>query len=390
MEQERRDELIAVYRDELLNDTLPFWIEHSIDRECGGYLFCLDQDGSLLDTDKSVWVHGRFAWLLSTLYSSVEQKAEWLELARHGIDFLRKHCFDTDGRMFFIVDREGRPLRKRRYLFSECFGVLALAAYGKAAGDEEAAQQALDLYKLIVRYHTTPGLLPPKVVPETRQAKGIGMLMMLINTGQTLRQAVDDPICDEWIERAIHEIESDFVNEEYQCVMETVGLNGEVLDHFDGRLLTPGHAIEAGWFTLHEALHRGNDPHLIELGCKIIDWSWRIGWDEEYGGIIYFRDIKGLPSTEYWHDMKFWWQQNETIIATLLAHHLTGDGKYVEWHRMVHDWAYKYFPDPEYGEWFGYLHRDGRRSNTIKGNHWKGPFHLPRMQWYCWKLLESM
>ena len=92
-------------------------------------------DGSLLQSDKSVWVQGRFAWLLATLFDTVERRAEWLELSRHGIDFINRHCFDTDGRMFFSVTREGRPLRKRRYLFSEAFAVIALAAFGRAAGD---------------------------------------------------------------------------------------------------------------------------------------------------------------------------------------------------------------------------------------------------------------
>jgi N-acylglucosamine 2-epimerase len=50
------------------------------------------------------------------------------------------------------------------------------------------------------------------------------------------------------------------------------------------------------------------------------------------------------------------------------------------------DWGW----DREYGEWFGYLHRDGTVSTTLKGNGWKGPFHLPRMQWYCWRLLDEM
>jgi len=104
---------------------------------------------------------------------------------------------------------------------------------------------------------------------------------------------------------------------------------------------------------------------------------WLRGWDEEYGGILYYRDVMGLPVTEYWQDMKFWWPHNEAIIATLMAYQMTGDEKYASWHRMVHDWAYAHFPDPEYGEWFGYLHRDGRISTRLKGNLWKGPFHLP-------------
>jgi len=387
---EGRQELIRIYRDGLLHDTLPFWINHCVDREYGGFMFCLNRDGTVIDSDKGIWTQGRFTWLLSTLYAEVEPRPEWLELAKHGIDFLRRYGFDTDGRMFFQVTRDGRPVRKRRYIFSETFAVSALAAYARAANDDQARQEAVDLFKLIIRYLTTPGLLPPKFNPEVRPMKSLAVPMILIVTAQTLRQASDDPICNEWIERSIAEIERDFMKPEFEAVLETVGPNGEFLDHFDGRMLNPGHSIEAAWFIMQEARYRGNDPHLLKLGTTILDWMWKRGWDEEYGGLFYFRDVKGLPVQEYWHDMKFWWPHNEAIIATLLAYLLTGDEKYARWHQMVHDWSYAHFPDPEYGEWFGYLHRDGRLSVPLKGNLWKGPFHLPRMQLRCWQFLEQL
>lgn len=383
-------ELNDIYRNGLLSDTLPFWMNHCIDRQDGGFIFCLDRDGTILDTDKSVWIHGRFVWLLSTLYRTIEPNDDWLAAARHGLDFLLRNGFDEDGRMFFILTKDGKPLRKRRYLFSEFFTILALAAYSRATKDSDMAQKALELFKFVIAHLVNPGLLEPKLITATRQLKGLGIPMMLICTGQELREAVDDPICVEWIDRAIFEIEHHFCSEQYQCVLENVGTDGEFFNHFDGRLVNPGHGIESAWFILHEAMIRGNDPHLTKLGLKIVDWCWNIGWDTEYGGMFYFRDAVGLPVTEYWHDMKFWWPHNETIIATLLAYHLTEDKKYEHWHKLVHEWAYAHFPDPEYGEWFGYLHRDGRLSSTIKGNLWKGPFHLPRMQLYCHQLLEKM
>ncbi len=390
MTPERISQLMAQYRDGLLHDTLPFWIPRAIDREHGGYISCLDQDGSILQTDKSIWIQGRFAWLLATLYNTVEKRPEWLELSRHGIDFINRHGFDTDGRMFFWVTRDGKPLRKRRYLFSESFAVVALAAYGIAADDSHARQQALALFRLMLRYHTTPGLLPPKVNPEVRSLKGLAMPMILLVTAQELRKACNDPFCTQTINDCIAEIERDFLKDEFKCVLECVGSHGEFHDTFDGRMICPGHALEAGWFILEEARLRNRDPRLMQLGCKIIDYSLEVGWDRQYGGILYYRDARGLPGTEYWQDMKFWWPHNEAIVATLLAFQLTGDPKYARWHQAIHDWSYAHFPDPLHGEWFGYLHRDGTLSTTIKGNMWKGPFHLPRMQWYCWQRLKEM
>ncbi|MEM7262872.1 MAG: AGE family epimerase/isomerase, partial [Planctomycetota bacterium] len=204
-----------------------------------------------------------------------------------------------------------------------------------------------------------------------------------------LRGVSKDAKYDVAIDRAIEEIERRFVKPELAVVLETVGAEGEILDHFDGRLLNPGHAIEAAWFILREARHRGGDPRLTTLGVTMLDFMWERGWDPEYGGIYYFRDLHGGPVQEYWHDMKFWWPHNEAVLATLLASLLTGDPRHGTRHREVHDWAYQHFPDPEHGEWFGYLHRDGRPSSSLKGNHWKGPFHLSRMLWCAWRWLED-
>jgi len=384
------DELIACYRDGLLEDTMPFWLRHAPDTDYGGFLTFLDADGSVVSTDKPMWVAGRITWLLSRLYNDVEQREEWLRWARHGMEFIRKYGFDKDGRMFWLVTRDGRPLRKRRYLFTEAFGAIAFAEYARATGDEQARRQACDLYRLILRYYTTPGLLEPKFIPETRQLKSHAMPMILLATTQVLRQVDQDPLYDRVVDDAIREVLEHFLKPEFKVLLEQVGPDGEFLDEPDGREVNPGHAIETAWFILEEARHRGNDRDLIRSACQIIDWSLDIGWDRDYGGIYYFRDCKGKPSPRYEHDMKLWWPHNEAIYATLLAYHLTGEARYEEWHRRLHEWAYAHFPDRENGEWFGYLHRDGTVSSTLKGNLWKGPFHLPRMQLYCWKLLAEM
>jgi N-acylglucosamine 2-epimerase len=326
--------------------------------------------------------------MLATLYNTIEKKQEWLDGAKLGYDFLNKHCFDEDGQMFFHVTRDGKPIRKRRYFFSETFYVIAAAAYSKASGDEEAGQKARLVFGKCLEYAYTPGLLQPKFT-QTRPSKAIGVPMIMMNTAQQLRETIGDSRCDEWIGKWIAEIEKYFVKDDIRCVMEQVAPDGSIIDHIDGRTLNPGHAIEGAWFILHEAKYRNNDPKLIALGCKMIDYMWDRGWDKEYGGILYFLDVYGKPVQEYWQDMKFWWPHNEVIIATLLAYLMTGDQKYANMHKQVHEYAYKHFNDKENGEWFGYLHRDGTVAQTAKGNLFKGPFHLPRQEWYCMQLLKN-
>jgi N-acylglucosamine 2-epimerase len=382
---ENRSKLGAFYQDTLLNNVIPFWLKHGLDREHGGVMTCLDRDGSLLDTDKSVWFQGRAGWMFATLYNTIEHRDEWLAAARSCLEFSRKHCFAPDGKMYFSVTRNGKPLRMRRYVYSESFAAIANAAFAKATADARAAEDAVKLFSTYLRYSFKPGVMNPKFEP-TRPAKGLAPLMICIVTAQELRANLGDVTisgrtCTEWIDNSIAEIERDFLKPELQALMEMVAPDGSVIDHLDGRTLNPGHAIECAWFVMHEGELR-SDKHLSQLGLNILDWMWQRGWDEECGGIFYFRDVFGKPVQEYWHDMKFWWPHNEAIIATLLAWKLTGDEKYARWHQLVHDWSFKYFPDPEHGEWYGYLHRDGSVSQPAKGNLYKGPFHLPRMLWY--------
>lgn len=366
------------YQTILTDDILPFWLRHGYDRENGGVYTCVDREGNLMDGTKSVWFQGRCAFVYSFAYNNINRDPEYLEFAKSCIDFIEAHCFDTDGRMYFEVTADGRPLRKRRYVFSECFAAIAMSEYSLATGDKSYAEKSLKLFKEIIRFITTPGILEPKYLP-TQQAQGHSVTMILINTAARIREVIKDPILDDQIEKSIDAIRRYFIHPEFKALLEMVGPNGELIDTLNGRVINPGHCIETSWFLLEEAKYRGWEKGLKDMALEILDWSWDWGWDEEFGGIINFRDCKGFPAQDYSQDMKFWWPQTEAVIATLYAYEATGDDRYLDLHRRANDWMMKYLPDPVYGEWFGYLHRDGTVAQSAKGNLFKGPFHIPRM-----------
>lgn len=366
------------YRADLTGNILPFWLKHGLDRVNGGVYTCVDREGNLMDGTKSVWFQGRCAFVYSFAYNNVDKNPQYLEMAKSCIDFIEKYCFDTDGRMYFEVTADGKPLRKRRYVFSECFAAIAFSEYSLATGDKEYAQKALDLFKRTLSFINTPGVLEPKYLP-TLEAIGHSITMILINTGARIREAISDDVFAKQIKESISTIRDKFLKPEYKALLEMVTPEGELIDTLNGRVINPGHCIETSWFLLEESKFQGWDKDIKDLALTILDWSWDWGWDEQYGGIINFRDCKGFPAQDYSQDMKFWWPQTEAIIAALYAYEATGDDKYLEMHRLAHDWAYKHMPDAEYGEWYGYLHRDGTVAQTAKGNLFKGPFHIPRM-----------
>jgi N-acylglucosamine 2-epimerase len=366
------------YQDDLKENILPFWLKHGLDRVHGGVYTCVDRDGTLIDSTKSVWFQGRFGFICAYAYNNIEANEEWLRASKSCVDFIEQHCFDTDGRMYFEVTAEGKPVRKRRYVFSECFAAIAMSEYSIASGDRSYAQKALALFKQILHFINTKGILEPKYC-EGVEMQGHSITMILINTAARIREAIPAVELDEQISLSIETLQRYFIHPEFEALLEAVGPNGEFIDTIIGRTINPGHCIETAWFLLEEAKYRGGDPQLTEVAVKILDWSWKWGWDKEYGGLINFRDCKGLPVQDYSQDMKFWWPQTEAIIATLYAYEATGEERFLRMHQQISDWTYAHFPDVEYGEWYGYLHRDGTVAQPAKGNIFKGPFHIPRM-----------
>lgn len=377
------------YRQEFTENIMPFWMKYGLDRKHGGVYTCVDREGRLMDTTKSVWFQGRFGYIAASAYNNIEQNPDWLAASKSCIDFMEAYCFDTDGHMYFEVAEDGKPLRKRRYVFSECFAAIAMSEYAIASGDKSYAEKALELFKRIQKFLSTPGFLEPKYLP-TVQARGHSITMILINTASRIRAAIPDPILNRQIDDSLAAIQHYFIHPEFKALLEMVGPNGEFIDTCNGRVINPGHCIETAWFILEEAKYRNWDKDLVKTALQILDWSWEWGWDKEYGGIINFRDCRNFPAQDYSQDMKFWWPQTEAIIATLYAYHATHDEKYLAMHKQISDWTYAHFPDKEYGEWYGYLHRDGTVAQPAKGNLFKGPFHIPRMMIRSYMLCEEL
>ena len=363
-----------------------FWLEHGMDREHGGVYTCLDRKGEIYSTDKSVWMQGRCGWIFAFLCHTYGVREEWLAASKSCLDFMENHCINraAGGRMYFTVTEDGKPLRQRRYCFSEAFYAMANAEYyGVAGGAEhlERARRAYDLYWDLNHGMADPTGLGPKTIPETRQGRAFGGPMIILNvTGVLLRVDPDrKALYEERAQQCVDEIFQYHVKPELKCVLENVDVDGAPrLYYTEGRTVNPGHDIEGVWFLLEHAGRTG-DKELVAKAAQIFDWAMDIGWDNEYGGLLYFTDCLGKPPEAYEHDMKLWWPHNEILIASSMLYRDTGEEKYLDWFYKTVDYCKAHFADPEYGEWYGYLRRDGLPTMpSTKGSTFKGPFHVPR------------
>ena len=371
------------YHNELLNDVIPFWMNSDlIDEEFGGFNTSVDQEGKNYNPDKSVWFQGRCLWTFSKSINTYGNNPEWVKAANSGANFIKKHCIDKDGRMFFTVTNDGRPLRKRRYFFSESFLVVGFAEYylvSKNKEDLDLAEKYFDLmYSIYLDPNNDPFKITPKENADVRQIHNNSYPMVLVSSAQTLRRITGNHNkYDKVINKVINDMITLHYNEEHKCVLENVALDGSIIDNVPGRQINPGHSIENSWFLMNYA-NITNNKDLLDKALNILNWSLEKGWDNEYQGIKYFVDLYNRPREELEHDMKLWWVHDEALIATLVAYKLTKEDKYLEWHLKLKEYCFSHFKDHKYGEWYGYLHRDGTVSHTQKGSLWKGPYHHPR------------
>lgn len=384
------------YEDFLLDNVMNFWDNSDlIDDLYGGFISSVDREGKSYNSDKSVWFQGRCLWTYSKLLNEFGYNEKWAKAAKNGADFIKKYCIDSDGRMFFVVTRDGKPLRKRRYYFSESFLVAGFTEYyfyTKNTEDLLLAEKYFDfMYGIYRNPSTDPFKITPKENAGVRNLHSNANPMVLISTAQGLLRA--DPAKSDYYNEIIRSLANDMIRlhykEEYKCVLENVNLDGSVLDNPTGRTINPGHSIENSWFLMNYAAKSG-DSELLKKALNILDWSLDLGWDKEYGGVFYFRDLFSRPCEQLEFDMKLWWVHNECLIATLAAYKLTGEEKYFDEFEKIHDYAFSHFADKDFGEWYGYLHRDGTVSHTQKGSLWKGPYHLPRCLILVGKLLKSI
>lgn len=384
------------FKSELLDSCVPFWLNNGVDDEFGGVINCLDRFGKVYSKDKSVWMQGRSGWTFSYIYNNIDKNEKYLEFAKSCIDFATKNCIDNDGRMFFTVTNDGKPLRKRRYWFSETFYIIANAEYYIATKDINfliTAKKYFDfVYGMYIDPKTDPYKITPKSYSETRDVKSLANPMILLNVTSIMRDADEDNFdyYDKIISSLINDIKV-FYKPEYKATFENVSSvdNSVILDSAPLRIINPGHDIECAWFLLEEGIKR-KDENLCAFARSVFDNAFEFGWDKEFGGITYFKDILGLPVEAYEHDMKLWWPHNEAIIASLMLYKYTGDEKYKNIFLQVCDYAFEHFSDKEYGEWFGYLRRDGKPTEPpCKGHTYKGPFHVMRMLAKCLTLMDE-
>ncbi len=385
------DDLGSLYRQTLLDEVVPFWERFGVD-STGAFNSCVDDHGALISRDRWAWSQWRAVWVFSKLHNAIEPRPHWLQIARGICDWLRRYGPLKDGHWPFLLDADGAVKRGWDCFFTDTFAIYGLVELWRATRQDELLELAVATYRAAESALSKPSLPPMAVYPPPphprARAHGLSMMCSLVYdelataTGvNSIRAAAD---------RHHRLVMNTFLRRDRGLLLEWAGPDGEELPPTGGTAVVPGHAIESLWFQIHIARAAG-DRSTIERAIAAIRSHLEIGWDEEFGGVLYAVDADGRSEVGWpYADMKLWWVHTEVLYATLLAYELSGEAWCMEWHERIREYAFSHYPVPPFGEWTQRLDRQGRPISTVVALPVKDPFHLPRALIYCVQSLDRL
>lgn len=378
--------------DHLLNNIVPWWLEHAIDWENGGICTFIEDDGTIVSTDKYMWSQLRALYTFSKLYNEIEPRDEWMDVAHNIYEFVSTVDRD-DGDWPYWVNKDGEIVEGATSIYSDGFAIMGMTEYARATGEQAPVDIALDTYEKTIKRLKDPASYETAPYKVPRGGKAHGVSMIFSNVFHQLGSYLDDDdILDAGYAHTL-QVMDEFRRPGQQCLLEYIGEDGSLLDVPEGRAVCPGHAIESMWFQMHVFEDRG-ESHRIDQCIECIRWHVDMAWDPLYGGLRLARDCETGDNPAWaFPDSKWWWVHTETMYALLLAYEHSAQEWCLDWYDDVHEWTFSHYPHPKYREWRMRLQRDGSPEQNLLSlipMPVKDPFHTPRALIYCIQCLERI
>lgn len=378
----------AELEEELTGNILPFWMNHSLDRTCGGFYGAVSNDLQIDNqVPRSAILCARTLWTFSAAYRKFGLQ-DYLDVARWAYDTLTRVFWDqVYGGLFWTVDAAGRPVTDRKHHYAQSFGIYGLVEYYRAGKDPKSLALAQELFALLEKHACEPvyggyiegssrewGPLADMRLShkEVNCRKSMNTMLHILEAYTQLLRVWDD-----------HELKDQhrsLITVFYEHILDVESHHFKLFFddewHSLSEHISYGHDIEGSWLLVEAAEVQGETALLARVCRLAVDMAeavYRQGVDED-GSLFHERGPKGLVDTG-----KAWWVQAEAMVGFINAYTLTGRGAYAQAARRCWDYIQARMVDHSRGGWIKQCHRDGSPDDRVyKIGPWEDPYHQSR------------
>ncbi|GAA5527944.1 AGE family epimerase/isomerase [Herpetosiphon gulosus] len=387
----------AQFRDEVLGNILPFWANHTLDHEHGGFYGGLTNDLTIHNEfPRSAVLCGRILWTFACAYRMLGDPRD-LAVAEYAYAYLKQAFWDqTYGGLYWSIDANGQPLADHKQTYAQSFAIYGLAEYVRATGDQSALELAQTLFHLI-EHHAFDSVYGGYIEGCDRVWQPLG----------DSRLSKLEPEARKTMNTMLHMMEAyanllrvwDVADVRQQLASLIEACCEHIIDPVQGRFhlffddqwnhhehgISYGHDIEGSWL-LMEAAHVLGDEHLIAkaetLALGMADAVYRNGRHAD-GSIIHERAPDGSINLE-----RHWWPQAEAVVGFYNAYQATGKPEFAQAAYDSWNFIQRYFIDHDHGDWFKILDAQNQPLGAIpKVGPWECPYHHARV---CFEMIERL
>jgi N-acylglucosamine 2-epimerase len=374
------------YRSEF-DEFVEFFDKYVVDHEYGGFLCATDHDGKHFDENKSASTEGRGIWCYSFMYNNgLVKDGKYLDYAKRSIDLLMKHRPSGTDYWPSTYSRTGEVLEPKGGLPGDCYIGEGLAEFARATGEKKYADLGRETMLKCLAHYDRPDFKDGTT--PFPGARNLWYWMLFMWFGINWNMKTPDSDIQKIVDRSIDAMMNYHNNPEFNLWNLDINHDltrpsGENEKH--ARLAGCGHATEATWMILYEAVRR-KDRKLFDRAAAVYRRHALVSWDKVYGGV--YNDCEDVDANKWGLEKIFWAQAFILINAFVVVEHSGADWAkdmlaeqfdYVETKCRLKRWGFPLMMDS-----------GDRKMSALPKASRKDIYHHPRYLMLCLLSAERM
>ncbi len=369
----------AYWKNQALNDIIPYWSKYSHDTVYGAFITNLDSVWKPFGkSDKYPSMISRQIFSYSVSYLLSGNKND-LERAEKAVQWLNDKAWDKEfGGWFDVLDAAGNTVDSAKTTFVQVYAITGLALYYFVTHDPQ----------VLACIEQANNLLESKVWDQ-----GAGGYYNVMNRDWSIKDSnksfssqitpvsgyliylyctTHDPKYLSQIDRILNVTTTNMIDKESGWVLENFDKNWVSLSGKEDKTeINIGHNIETAWMLLRANALTGDSKYL-NIAEKLSQTIFKYGVlkDKE----LWLTTVDRNSSSVH-HPNTYWWVQAYGNMFNLYWYHATGQKKYLDdFQKGAILWD-KHFMDKKHGDTYTSIDTAGMVKDATKANRFKTSYH---------------